>query len=56
MQCVGSDSSIGVVTRCGLDGAGIARVFAVKTGLRAHLAFYVLWAPGLFPGVKAGEA
>jgi hypothetical protein len=53
----GHDSSVGIATRCGLDGPGIesqwvARFSApVQTGSEAHPVFYTM-GTGSLPGVK----
>ena len=57
---MGRDSSVGIATRYGLDGAGIeSRVrarfsAAVQTGPGAHPASYTMGS-GSLPGVKCGR-
>jgi len=58
--CTGRDSSVGIATRYGLDGAGIesrwgARISApVLTGPGAHPTYYTM-GTGSLPGVKWPE-
>jgi hypothetical protein len=54
---MGRDSSVGIATRCGLDGPGIESRWEagfsapIQTGSEAHSASYTV-GTGSFPGVK----
>ena len=59
--CVGRDSSVGIATRCGLDGAGIGSRWGRDFPYPSRPALGptqppVKWVPGLLPGGKAAGA